>query len=84
MMNFNEVISNVDDLINGYVLRDGFIFKAIDEPTNVFDAIVIRNPPEQVPAMLGRLRDRNTEDDRTLAKWLQKATECNGFYVLGL
>ena len=84
MMNFNEVISNVDDLINGYVLRDGFIFKAIDEPTHVFDAIVIRNPPERVPAMLGRLRERNSEDDRTLAKWLQKAAEHNGFYVLGV
>lgn len=41
-------------------------------------------PPEQVPAMLDRLRERNTEDDRTLAKWLLKATEHNGFYVLGV
>lgn len=41
-------------------------------------------PPERVTAMLDRLRERNSEDDRTLAKWLQKATECNGFYVLGL
>lgn len=55
-MNFNEVISNVDDLINGYVLRDGFIFKAIDEPTNVYDAIVIRNPPEAQCPLFSRLQ----------------------------
>lgn len=41
-------------------------------------------PPERVPAMLDRLRERNSEDDRTLAKWLQKAAEHNGFYVLGV
>lgn len=41
-------------------------------------------PPERVPAMLCRLRERNSEDDRTLAKWLQKAAEHNGFYVLGV
>lgn len=41
-------------------------------------------PPERASAMLDRLRDRNSEDDCTLAKWLQKAAEHNGFYVLGV
>lgn len=41
-------------------------------------------PPERIPAIIDRLHERNSEDDRTLAKWLLKATEYNGFYVLGL
>ena len=41
-------------------------------------------PPERVPAMIARLHERNSEDDRVLAKWLLKATEYNGFYVLGV
>lgn len=45
-MNFDAVIERVDDLIRGFVIRDGFLFKAIDEPTNVFDAIVIRHPSD--------------------------------------
>lgn len=46
MMKFEETITNVDDLINGYVIRDGFVFTKIDEPTNVFDALLIRNPTD--------------------------------------
>lgn len=41
-------------------------------------------PPERVPTMIDRLRERNSEDDLVLAKWLHKATEHNGFYVLGV
>lgn len=41
-------------------------------------------PPERVSAIVDRLHERNSEDDRTLSKWLLKATEHNGFYVLGV
>lgn len=40
----DEVIDNAFDLHQAYVFRDGFAFTAIDEPTNVYDAIIIRNP----------------------------------------
>ena len=40
----DEVITSVWDLSNGYVFRNGFAFTSIDEPTNVYDAIIIRHP----------------------------------------
>lgn len=43
-MNINEVIENDHILQNGYIVRDGFVFVAIMEPTNVYDTLVIRNP----------------------------------------
>jgi Leucine-rich repeat (LRR) protein len=40
----DAVITNVLDLGKGYVYRHGFVFNAIDEPANVYDGIVLRNP----------------------------------------
>ncbi|MBQ6796947.1 MAG: hypothetical protein IJP10_02930 [Clostridia bacterium] len=40
----NVVIKSIDDLSNGYVKREGYIFTALTHPGNVYDAIVIRQP----------------------------------------
>lgn len=62
-MNFDTVIEEIDDLIRGFVVRDGFVFKAIDEPTNVFDALVIRNPLNtQCPLYSNLNPERSIED----------------------
>lgn len=41
----HECITDPDLLIQGYRIHDGFVFQAIRYPANVFDAILIRNPP---------------------------------------
>ena len=40
----HSVISDSQDLARGYRIIDGYVFTSIDEPHNVFDAIVIRCP----------------------------------------
>ena len=40
----NDIITDPIDLQRAYTHRDGFVFTALIEPANVFDAIVIRNP----------------------------------------
>lgn len=40
----DKIVSDINELINGYRFCEGFIFTAILHPANVFDAIVIRNP----------------------------------------
>jgi hypothetical protein len=42
MKNLDEVVEVYD--FNHCIYRNGFVFTSIDEPANVFDAIVIRNP----------------------------------------
>lgn len=37
---------DTDSLIKHYVVRDGFVFKAITQPGNVYDAIVIQYPKD--------------------------------------
>ncbi len=37
-------ITDISDLHRYHIYRDGFVFTSIDEPANVFDAIVIRYP----------------------------------------
>ena len=44
--NFTEIISDAASLINGFVIRKGFMFTSITKPANVFDAIVIRHPKD--------------------------------------
>lgn len=44
MININSVIENAVDLQKHYTVRDGFVFTSITEPTNIFDAIVLRYP----------------------------------------
>lgn len=44
MINFNSVIENAVDLQKHYTMHDGFVFTSITEPTNIFDAIVLRYP----------------------------------------
>lgn len=40
----NQVITDIYDLQNGYMFRDGFVFTSCTDPSNIYDAIVIRNP----------------------------------------
>lgn len=44
MMKIDEVIRDISVLEKAYINRDGFIFSAITEPANIYDAIVIRAP----------------------------------------
>lgn len=39
--------------------------------------------PELEEAIVKRLRERNSEDDRILTDWLMTADEHNGLYILG-
>ena len=41
-------------------------------------------PPELEEAIVKRLRERNSEDDRILTDWLMTADEHNGLYILGV
>ena len=43
-LNLDSVITEFSDLYRSYIFRNGFAFTAINEPANVYDAIVIRNP----------------------------------------
>ena len=40
----NQVISDPKILSQGYIVRNGFVFKALNMPYNIFNAIVIRVP----------------------------------------
>lgn len=42
MIHLNDIVNNFD--LNYCVYRQGFVFTAIHNPTNVFNGIVIRNP----------------------------------------
>lgn len=37
-------ITDIYDLSRGYIFVDGFVFKSLTEPANIYDAIVIRSP----------------------------------------
>lgn len=39
-----QKITELEDLSNAYIIRDGFVFTSGDEPANIFDSIVIRYP----------------------------------------
>ena len=41
-------------------------------------------PPELEKAIVKRLQERNSEDDRILTDWLMTADEHNGLYILGV
>ena len=41
-------------------------------------------PPELEEAIIKRLRERNSDDDRILTDWLLTANEHNGLYILGV
>lgn len=43
-MNLNHEITDYEMLRLHYCYRDGFVFTSISNPTNVYDAILIRNP----------------------------------------
>lgn len=42
----SEAIIDIEILKKHYIIRDGFVFTCLTPPTNVYDAIVIRNPEE--------------------------------------
>lgn len=44
-MNINEVITDNRVFAQYYILRDGYEFKPLTHPANIYDAIVIKNPP---------------------------------------
>lgn len=45
-LKFSETITDPALIDQGYVVRNGFVFEAINFPANVFNAIVIRNPSD--------------------------------------
>lgn len=46
MVDFNEVIIDSETLRKRCILRDGYVFTAITHPANIYDAIVIKYPPD--------------------------------------
>lgn len=46
MIDLQEVITDYSVFAYGYILRNGFVFTSITEPTNVYDAIVIKYPAD--------------------------------------
>jgi hypothetical protein len=45
-MNINEEITDNRVFAQYYILRDGYEFKPLTHPANIYDAIVIKNPPD--------------------------------------
>ncbi len=45
-MMINEVITDDRVMIQGYIVRDGFVFKSLNHPVNVWNAIVLRDRPD--------------------------------------
>ena len=45
MINLQEIIIDSRILAQRYIVRDGFVFTCIDYPANIYDAIVIKYPP---------------------------------------
>lgn len=43
-MRTSEIIKDTGDLGRGYIIRDGFVFRAITHPANIFDGVVIMDP----------------------------------------
>ena len=43
-INLKEVIRDAGVLAQGYIVREGFVFTAITHPSNIFDAIIVRQP----------------------------------------
>jgi len=48
MLGINKVITDGKILANRFILRDGFAFTAITHPGNVYNAIIIKNPPHAI------------------------------------
>ena len=44
LYDLEKVIESIPVLSKGYINRDGFNFTAIGEPTNVYNALIIKNP----------------------------------------
>ena len=47
-MNVKEVITDSRIFFQSYILRDGFEFKSLTFPHNIYDAIVIKNPANMI------------------------------------
>ena len=43
--NIHEVITDVQIFAQNYILREGYEFKPLTYPANIYDAIIIKNPP---------------------------------------
>lgn len=67
-MNLKFDVASADFL--GCVLQDGFVFTSIDQPSNVLDAIVIRNPEKAFS-----FTPQKTTSTRTLTETIQYIAE---------
>lgn len=45
-MNIHEVITDTRIFSQYYILRDGYEFKPLTHPANIYDALVMKNPPD--------------------------------------
>lgn len=48
MIEINEIIDDINIFRQFYILREGYEFKPLTFPANIYDAIVIKNPPDIV------------------------------------
>ena len=46
MVEFRDVIMDAETLGKRYIVRDGIVFTSITHPANIYDAIVIKYPPD--------------------------------------
>lgn len=46
MVEFRDVIMDAETLGKRYIVRDGMVFTSITHPANIYDAIVIKYPPD--------------------------------------
>ena len=75
--NMEEFLLLYSDIFNKGIYNNG--------KSGVVDLFGINYyPPELEKAIVNRLRERNSEDDRILTDWLMTADEHNGLYILGV
>ena len=46
MVEFRDVIMDAETLGKRYIVRDGMVFTSITHPANIYDAIVVKYPPD--------------------------------------
>ena len=77
-MEINDIYKEVDieDIIRGYIIRDGFVFVSITHPGGIYDTIVIKHPtdtPCSCPKQVGSKKSLQAHVDLINKYKLEKA-----------
>ena len=76
MVEFQEAIMDVKTLGKRYIIRDGMVFTSITHPANVYDAVVIKYPPDipcASPRVPGSVRSLEEQLEFVRAHKIEKA-----------